>query len=257
MGSYNLGWAGQALYVVLTVADIVLTVVSLGGLAAIKAAVRVAFSAARRLVTAASRRIAAAWARRAAARQLAVTAGRRAVAHAISWKGAATKAVSALRQWAFFWERLGGVTTGPWSKFYAFARTTITNHDWAAGRLISGVEVWAHESVHWLGSRLPFNWIAQRVRPLGQPVGAVLNWAEETVAYAVGHTAVLRPHGVLAAPIEAFRSVYANFGGGAAGRQAVLWAAGELAVIGGGIAAVFGLRDESPEPQPLPAGAAP
>jgi len=80
----------------------------------------------------------------------------------------------------------------------------------------------------------------------GQPIGAVLNWAEETAAYALGHTAALRVHGILAAPIEAFVSVYANFGGGAAGRSAVAWAIGELAVIGGGVAAYFGLRDRQP-----------
>jgi hypothetical protein len=244
-GSHNLGAFGQALFVALTVVDIALTIASLGGLAGIKAGLRAAISAARRVLSSVGRRIAAAWARRRAMRAAMQVATRR-VVQTFSLRQVAARAASGFRQWFAFSNDLGGVARHTFTRFYAFARTTIHNRDWAAGRIIGAIDTAVHEGFHWLMSKVPF-WRSHQIwRVGGQPIGAVLNWAEETAAYALGHTAALRVHGILAAPIEAFVSVYANFGGGAAGRSAVAWAIGELAVIGGGVAAYFGLRDRQP-----------
>lgn len=245
MGSFNLGAFGQALFVALTVVDIALTIASFGGLAGIKAGIRVAISAARRVLSSAGRRIAAAWARRRAMREaLRVTTSR--VVRTFSVRSAATRAGSLLREWFFFRRDLGGVTTHTLTRFGVFARSSIQNLDWAAGRVIGGIDTAVHEGFHWLMSKVPFFRSHQWWSVRGQPIGAVVNWAEETVAYALGHASVLRVHGVLAAPIEAFGSVFANYGGKAEGRRAVAWAIGELALIGGGIATYFGLRDRQP-----------
>jgi hypothetical protein len=248
-GSHNLGAFGQALFVVLTIADIALTIASFGGLAGIKAGLKVAFNAVRRVVSSTGRRIAAAWARRTAMRTALQVTTRR-VVQTFSLRQMAGRAASGFRQWFAFWNDLGGVTTHNFTRFGLFARSTIQNLDWAAGRLIGGIDTAVHEGFHWLMSKVPF-WRTHQVWSVrGQPIGAVLNWAEETAAYALGHASALRVHGIVAAPIEAFFSVYSNFGGGAAGRRAVAWAIGELAVIGGGVAAYFGLRDRQPAEAP-------
>jgi len=155
------------------------------------------------------------------------------------------KLSSGIREWFEFWKDLGGLTSGTWSRFRLYASTTIRNLDWTGGRIVGGIDTAVHEGFHWLMSRVPFWWAAQRVTVGGQPIGAVLNWAEETVAYTLGHASALRPHGVMVAPFEAFRSVYSNFG--ALGPQAVKWALGELALIGGGLATYFGFRDPESE----------
>jgi hypothetical protein len=117
---------------------------------------------------------------------------------------------------------------------------------------VAAVDTAVHEGVH--------KFVAKFLGPIwdiGEAgvkhhFGAGVMWAEETVAYALGHTATGRIHGLVYAPYQAFRSVFQNFGGGAAGRNAVAWAAAEVALVGGGIAAYFGLRNH-----PQPQGAAP
>jgi hypothetical protein len=137
-----------------------------------------------------------------------------------------------------------------------FTSGKIFNYDWTAGRLIHGIEMWAHEGWHWVAGKIPFFKAASRVQIGKQPVGAIFDWADETIAYALGHAVVLRPQGLVVAPIQAFFSVFANFEKFGLGSQAVRWAAGEVALIGGALGTYFYLDDDD-SPPPPPAGTTP
>ncbi|NOT27672.1 MAG: hypothetical protein HOP16_16420 [Acidobacteria bacterium] len=236
-GTVNIGAWGQALFVALTVAEIIFTVLSLGGLAAIKSVLRSLMATARAALALLRGRIAALWARRAALQQ-----GLRAIA---------SRGWSLLKEWWFFRRDLGGATNGlGYGPFRLWMRTAIQNTDRAAGRMIAAADTAFHEGFHALMAKVPFWWAATEARLAGRPIGAGLMWAEEAVAYAVGHLRVLRLHAIPFAPLEAFGSVFANFGKGAAGAQAVRWAIGEIVIAGAGAAAYFGLREDDPEPVP-------
>ena len=61
----------------------------------------------------------------------------------------------------------------------------------------------AHEAFHaWVGRNLPSVWKVGNTT-----IGAPVLYAEEAVAYAIGHAAALRPHAIPFAILEAFRSM--------------------------------------------------
>jgi RHS repeat-associated protein len=132
-----------------------------------------------------------------------------ALAHVRGWK---------FKDWVMFWKDQGGLT-----RLNAFRRGTrmpryrpiIYNYDLRGtpGRLDTAV----HEAFHsFFARKFPALTWAQELRipsrlagiPMPRwaqeiPLGSPLLWVEETFAYAIGHGAVGRVHGVLFAPIEA------------------------------------------------------
>ena len=132
-----------------------------------------------------------------------------ALTHVRGWK---------FKDWAMFWKDRGGLT-----RLNAFVsgtrmpryRPIIYNYDvrGTPGRLDTAV----HEAFHaFLARKFPALTWAQELRipsriggiPMPRwaqeiPLGSPLLWVEETFAYAIGHGAVGRLHGVLYAPIEA------------------------------------------------------
>jgi len=109
--------------------------------------------------------------------------------------------------WFAFWKDAGGQTQlrrlpGRWPRFQA----SVTNFE------MPGTAAWrdtaAHEGFHALVARRAsvVTWMGDL--SIGSvPVGAPVKYAEETIAYATGHVAGGRLHGVVAAPLEAFGSL--------------------------------------------------
>lgn len=258
-GTHNWGGWGQAIYVALTVADIVITFLSLGGTAGIKAGLKAGWAAAKKTVTAVGRKLATLFTEEAVTKAISKASIKTLLVGA---GNGVKKAGSKFWNWFAFWKDAGGVTQVTGSKkflgFWSSHTSTVVNNDLIAsgGKLTAAaLDTAAHEGTHKFVNKFlgPILDIESKVIK-GQHVGAGVMWAEEAVAYAVGHGAAGRVHAMVLAPLEAFGSVFANYGGGAAGRNALLWATGEIALVGGGIAAYFGLRDK---PQPQPQGTTP
>ncbi|MFO0761893.1 MAG: hypothetical protein U0359_35960 [Byssovorax sp.] len=86
-------------------------------------------------------------------------------------------------------------------------QTTITNLDATSGGA-AAIDTAAHEGFHALVARhIPTIWKMGDAQVGVIPIGAPVKYLEEVAAYGVGHVAALRPHGVIVAPIEAFRSL--------------------------------------------------
>ena len=88
--------------------------------------------------------------------------------------------------------------------------TTIRNFD-SAGSWFARTDTAVHEGFHALvGKHLPSVWKAGDATLFKIPVGAPIKYVEEVFAYAAGHGAALRLHGIPFAPIEAFGSLTAG-----------------------------------------------
>ncbi len=104
----------------------------------------------------------------------------------------------------------------------------------------------AHEGFHALLARYAgIVWKAGDARLGPIPIGAPVKYVEEVAAYAIGHSAALRIHAVPLAPLEAFGSL---------SRAETLFT---ISLGGAGLAAYFGLRGESSPPASAPVGQTP
>jgi RHS repeat-associated protein len=237
MGSLNLGSFGQALFVALTVADIVLTVLTLGGLAAIKTGLRAAAMAARRLMSTVVRRAGAAL--RLGMRSL-LRGGRRTLEAMVDFaaRGTTTRAFERAPLGQFRLRDLS-IGLGDWRIH--------TNRIWLDPSLrgIQRAATFLHESVHWLSNQFLPN-LARFKQFTNQPgwrgfIGSNVKFYEESVAYTVGGTiGSLSPRGwAMGRPFEIFGFHAAwtrSLGGAPVARRHVLMG---LPFVGGG-AAVLG-----------------
>lgn len=264
MGSLNLGGWGQAAYVALTVVDIVLTVLSLGELAALKAGVKSLLRAGVRGIAAAGR-----W----MARTLSVRNLRRLAQLAITQLSVHNDRIfrwvltDYYLQGRFFRWMMGrggwsarlvnnpvsrwflyGVTRGAGAVgqqvrrflgFWPYRLTQITNLERGA----TWVDNFFHEGFHAATNLLawPIKQFMER-RVAGQPVFAVINYLDEVAACTLGRIGSLRLHALPMAPFHAAASTYGYYfqmGGQAMARRAMGWTAAGLGVLGGGAYGIY------------------
>ena len=271
MGNMDLGRWGQALYVALTVVDVVLTVLSLGGLAAIKAALKTALKASMRTLASLGRKAMAAL----SVKNLRGLA-QRSVAQLSFWQDKAVRwlgsdfmlhskfyhwamgkggwrakiADSAVGRWFLYGMNGGASATRQGVQkflgFWPYAKTTIVNN---ATRLPDKIDNFFHEGVH-----AATNLLAWPVKQLmektvkGQPVFAVINYLDEVAAYSAGRIASLRLHALPAAPFNAFVSTYMYYG--TKGRAAIGWSVAGLGAIGASAYGAYRYLTGQDEPQP-------
>lgn len=90
-------------------------------------------------------------------------------------------------------------------------QTEVTNLD-EAGSWFARTDTAAHEGLHkWIAEHLPSVWRAGEASIGPVPIGAPIKYAEEFLAYNVGHGAALRVHGLGVAPVfEALGSLSAR-----------------------------------------------
>lgn len=282
MGKIASAW-GQGLYLALTVADIILTVVTLGGVKAIMAGAKAALKAGAKAIMNTGRKAMAALSVK-NLRSIATRASSRAsifadnifqwigfdyIAHGrfFDWmvgKGGWRKAIveSGPGRW-FLYGMNGGASAGangPVKKFLGFwpyQKTSVTNN---ATTLIDYVDNFFHEGTHVVTDLLlyPVNGLRNKI-VAGQPIFAVVNYFDEVLAYSAGRLASGRIHALPMAPLNAFTSVYSyyeSFGGQAMARRAIGWSVAGLAAIGGTIWGADQLLDKDSPPQ-TPQGATP
>jgi len=274
MGSHNLGGWGQGAYVALTVLDIVLTVISLGGLAAIKAGIRSILEAGIRGIAAAGRRIASALSLRnlRGLAQLSIREFSIWDSHLFRWLAMDIRLHGRFYQWMV---RRGGwsarLVNNPVSRwflygvnrgaqatargarrflgFWPYRPTNIINR----GRGVNWLDNFLHEGFHGAANLLawPVKQLMNR-RVAGRPVFAVVQYLNEVGAYTLGRLGTLRLHALPMVPFHAAASTYMyyfNIGGHALARQAVGWSAAGLGVLGGaayGIYRYFSGEEEAP-----------
>ncbi|WP_371223409.1 SpvB/TcaC N-terminal domain-containing protein [Roseovarius sp. 2305UL8-3] len=259
MGSLNLGAWGQGLYVALTVVDIVLTVVTLGGLAAIKAGLKLALKAGMRALTTLGRKAAQTLSVK-GLRQLSIRGARQMSIYAdnvFRWVAGDYMLQSRLYHWAIGkggWRAamanssvgrwlLYGMTPGAsavptvggkFLGFWPYMRSAITN---TATRLPNKIDGLVHESVHAFTNLVawPVKQLIWRT-PKGQPVFAVLSQLDEMAAYTMGRLASGRLHALPMVPMNALHSTYMLYfqmGGQTMARRAMGWTAAGMAGLGG------------------------
>ena len=161
-----------------------------------------------------------------------VDVGKAALKNSDEAAGAATRTRRKFSEWVWWGGDQGGVTKFipiPGSKnFQTVVQNLDTPGTWAFR------DTAAHEGFHALIGRHA-GWItsAGDFTIRGIPVGAPIKWAEETLAYAIGHANALRLHAIPLAPLEAFGSM--------SGKEALF----TLGTFASGIGAYFGFRRES------------
>jgi len=275
MGKIASSW-GQAFYLVLTVADVVLTVVSLGGTKAIMAGAKAVLKTGIKAMTNAGRKVMAALTVR-NLRSLATRAAVRASIYtdnvfkwfafdylaqakfftAMVGKGGWRKALveSGPGRWFLYGLNGGAGATpnGPVKKFlgfWSYQKTSVANH---GATLADKVDNFFHEGTHVLTDLFlyPVNGLRNKIVG-GQPVFAVVNYLDEVAAYGMGRVGSLRVHALPMAPVNAFLSVYDYYlakGGQAMARAAIGWSVAGLAAIGGSIWGVGRLLDKDDPPK--------
>lgn len=279
MGKLASPW-GQALYLALTVADIVLTVLSFGGWKAMLAGAKAALKGGMKLLASAGRKAMAAFSIK-NLRSLALRASTRAsiyadnvfkwlavdyIAHGkffgwMSAKGGWRKALveSGPGRWFLYGMNggAGAAANGPVKKFLGFwpyQKTNVINN---GATLVDKLDNFFHEGTHVVTDLLayPINGLRNKLVG-GQPVFAVVNYLDEVAAYTMGRLGSGRLHALPMAPLNAFTSVYSYYeglGGTAMARQAMGWTVAGLTAIGG---AIWGghtlMQDDAPEPQAVP-----
>ena len=282
MGSLNLGAWGQGLYVALTVVDIVLTVVSLGGLAAIKTGLKVVLKAGVRALTTLGRKAAQTLSVK-GLRQLSIRGARQMSIYAdniFKWvagdymlqsrlyhwaigKGGwrAAMANSAVGRWLLYGMTPGAsaipTVGGRFLGFWPYMRSAITN---TATRLPNRIDGLFHEGVHAFTNLVawPVKQLIWRT-PKGQPVFAVLSQLDEMAAYTMGRLASGRLHALPMVPLNALHSTYALYyqiGGQAMARRAMGWTAAGMAGLGGAAYGAYRYLTGG-EDDPAEGGAAP
>jgi RHS repeat-associated protein len=172
-------------------------------------------------------------------REAAVTASQSAAKQST---GAAGGAGGGNRSWWAYWDDLGGSTdlgqVGPRRNFGNRYNPTVTNHD------VPGTWAWldtaAHEGTHAsIGRNFPIIWdlgdYSIRIGGRTVPVGVLVQYAEELLAYTIGRLRVGRVHALPAIFRDAARSVMAR--GVAEGLEmeyrAVLVVGGSTVGVGG------------------------
>ena len=261
MGSLNLGSWGQGLYVALTVVDIALTVVTLGGLAAIKTGLKVAVKAGVKALTTLGRKAAKNLSVK-GLKQLSVKGAKQMSIYAdnlFKWvagdyslqykfhtwamsKGGwrAAMADSAVGRWFLYGmtngaEAYRGTTPQKFLGFWPYMKTTIVNK---ATRLPNKLDAAVHEGFHAFTNLVAwpvkqFMWKT----PKGQPVFAIISMVDEMGAYAAGRLATGRLHALPMVPLNALHSTYVFYLGHnnnvAMARKAMGWTAAGMAGLGG------------------------
>lgn len=278
MGSTDLGRWGQALYVALTVVDIALTIVSLGGLAAIKAGLKTALKASTKALASFGRKAMAALSvknlRKVAQlsiKQLSIFQDKifkwfvldyKLQAKFYQWATKPTGKSSWLVEnpigsWFFYGVTKGGGAAPNPGKLFGFWPYAKTTFYFTKDRLFNKIDVVVHEGFHAATNLLA--WPVKQFMtktPGGQPVFAAINYLDEVAAYSLGRIASLRVHALPLAPFHAMASTYQYYfsiGGQSMARAAMAWSAAGVAALGGTGYGIYRYFTGEPEPEPGPA----